>query len=480
MSMAKGKQPASGFEEIDGLYRKFARSEAGPGLSMAIVRDGETAYALVLGMADIEAERRATTRTLFRIASLTKSFTALTLLSLRDAHLVGLETPIEAYLPELAALPLPTRDSPPIRVRDLLAHTAGFVTDNAWADRRLGRSRADWLNDLRVGWPLARAPGTAFHYANLGYALLGEIIGRIGGQPYEEVVRRRILAPLGMNETTFDPKVGQASDIAAGYRREGEHWAREPTEGHGAFAAIGGLWTTAEDFARYAAFILSAWPPRDAPESGPVRRATVRELAQGYGPPRLTSTPFGPVASVYGAGFVRRVDERLGSRLEHTGSLPGFGAHVVLEPECGAGVFCFTNGGYAYPTGPNEAALGMLLATIPPAAAPVASDAVRHCAEALGSAYEIVDFGPIRPVCADNLLQDRPESQWMAEIAALRARLGAPVGISIRPRHALAAQVEITCEGGLLAAEMILAPSWQPAIQELAFRVPSGPHPHRE
>ena len=460
--------PAAPFETIDALYRAYAGAEPVPGLVMGVVRDGALAHSLALGSADLATGRPVTTRTRFRIASLTKSFTALTVLALRDEGRIGLETPASAYIPELADLRLPTRDSPPIRVRDLIAHTAGFVTDNAWADRRLARARPDWLDDLRGGWPMAAAPGVAFDYANLGYALLGEIIRRVTGAPYDDAVRRLILDPLWMADTTFDPSADAPEGQATGYRREGGGWSPEPPDADGAFAAIGGLWTTAEDFARYCAFLLAAWPPRDAPDAGPVRRATVRELAQGFGPPALRSTSLGLAADAYGGGLMHRIEPRLGARLQHTGGLPGFGAHVVLKPDRGLAVFGFTNRRYAQPLKANEAALEILLAAFP-SDETTPSGPLKRCAEALVAAYDAGAFAPLRPLCADNVLSDRSEASREAEIASLRDRFGARASVKIRPRNALAADVALTCERGVLDVVLILAPTFEPAIQELEF-----------
>ncbi|WP_225132339.1 serine hydrolase domain-containing protein, partial [Bradyrhizobium sp. NBAIM20] len=129
--------------------------------------------------------------------------------------------------------------------------------------------------------PFARAPQTAMEYSNLGYALLGRIIDNTSGQPYARRIEQRLLAPLGMKDSGFDVEKAPAARRALGYRWEDGQWRLEPTMGPGAFGAMGGLQTSAEDYARWLAFLLDAWPARDGAETGPVRRATVREMAQG-------------------------------------------------------------------------------------------------------------------------------------------------------------------------------------------------------
>ena len=172
-------------------------------------------------------------------------------------------------------------------MRDLLTHTAGFVTDDPWGDRQTPLPEAEFTRLLQDGVPFTRAPGLAMEYSNLGYALLGRIVANVSGQPYKDYVTRLIFTPLGMASTGYDVAASPAERRALGYRWEDDAWQLEPTMAHGAFGAMGGLQTSANDYAKWVAFLLSAWPPRDGADAGPVRRATVRELAQGSNFPAL-------------------------------------------------------------------------------------------------------------------------------------------------------------------------------------------------
>ena len=188
--------------------------------------------------------------------------------------------PAETYVPELRDWKYPTDDSPKIRVRDLLTHTAGFVTDDPGA---IGRRRCPKTITrlLRDGVPFTRPPATAMEYSNLGYALLGRIIANVSGQPYKDFVQGLLLTPLGMAATGYDVAAAPQERRALGYRWEDNAWKLEPTMAHGAFGAMGGIQTSATDYAKWVAYLLSAWPPRDGADTGPVRRSSVRELAQG-------------------------------------------------------------------------------------------------------------------------------------------------------------------------------------------------------
>src|SRR5262249_31917159 len=147
---------------------------------------------------DLKQRRPVTADSLFRIASMTKVFTALTLLKLRDDGVVRLDALAEDYVPELKGWKYPTADSPRIRVRDLLTHTGGLVTDDPWGVRQTPLPENDFTRLLKTGVPFTRAPGIAYEYSNFGYALLGRIITNAGKRTYAEAVQETLLRPLGM------------------------------------------------------------------------------------------------------------------------------------------------------------------------------------------------------------------------------------------------------------------------------------------
>jgi CubicO group peptidase (beta-lactamase class C family) len=165
---------------------------------------------------------------------------------------------------------------------------------------------------------------------------------------------------------------------------------------------MGGLLTSAEDYARYVAFLLSAWPPRDDAEAGPVRRATVRELGVAHGfplpPPRAKSGGKTlAIASAYGYGMVSSLDPVLGRTIHHRGGLPGYGSHVLISPDTGIGLFTFANVTYADADPTNvDAALALHQAGLWKAAT-----APRHAG--LGRGGRVSRCAPTRPASSTNM-----------------------------------------------------------------------------
>ncbi|MDB6083458.1 MAG: penicillin-binding protein [Gammaproteobacteria bacterium] len=487
-------QPAAGltpdsFAAIDRIFEEFRLDAHIPGMVYGIVADGRLVHVGTFGVQDLETRRAVSADTLFRIASMTKSFTALTVLKLRDDGKVRLDALAEEYVPELRGWKYPTDDSPRIRVRDLLNHAAGFVTDDPWGDRQTPLPEQDFTRLLREGVPFTRAPGMAYEYSNLGYALVGRIVTNVSKQPYAETIARTLLQPLGMEASGFVADAAPRERRALGYRWEDDAWRPEPALAHGAFGAMGGLQTSANDYAKWVAFLLSAWPPRDGAERGPVRRATVRELAQGSNYPRIRAR-FGHTgkdacrqAVTYGMGMIVAVDCDLGFTLSHGGGYPGYGSHVLLLPDRGVGIFAFANRTYAGPSAPVwDAAMALykagLLAERP---LPVSAD-LENAYRAAGALYAAGGVAAAGDLLAMNFLLDRSADGWARDIASLKAQVGecataepAAVGATgalsatggLSATGALTGNFTWRCAHGRVQGSLELAPTRPPRIQEL-------------
>ncbi|HST36484.1 MAG TPA: serine hydrolase domain-containing protein, partial [Allosphingosinicella sp.] len=189
---------------LDPLFERYMAENHVPGLVYGIVADGRLAYVRTFGSRTRNPNEIVTPDTLFRIASMSKAFTALAILKLRDAGRLRLDEPAETYVPELRGWHYPTADSPRIRVRDLLSHVGGFVTDDPWGDRQQVLTEAEFTAMLRAGLPFTRAPQTAYEYSNFGYALLGRIVSNVSGRRYQDYIRDEIMRPLGMEATGYD------------------------------------------------------------------------------------------------------------------------------------------------------------------------------------------------------------------------------------------------------------------------------------
>ncbi len=306
-----------------------------PAAAYGLLLAGELVHVGAVG--ELPVAQASTTP--FRIASMTKSFTAATILLLRDDGALALDAPLEEILPWAAGIGLPS-SSPPIRLSHLLTMTAGFPTDDPWGDRHESTALDDFDALVAGGLSLCRPPGLEFEYANIGYALLGRVIAEVTREPYAEVVRERLLEPLGMTSTTFD--AADARSRATGMHPTAGGLVTQGEGPPGAFSPMGGLWSTVADLARWIDFLESAWA--DAPEVGALSRWSRREMQR----PHIVvgHEPDGSIDS-YGMGL-RITDHRdLGRFVHHSGGYPGFGSHMRWHPDTRWAVVALGNRTYA-------------------------------------------------------------------------------------------------------------------------------------
>ena len=465
--------------EIDALFAKFQTEQHVPGLVYGVVKDGKLAYVKGIGVQNITDKRPVTADSLFRIASMTKAFTALAILKLRDDGKLHLDDLAEQYVSEMKGWTYPTKDSPRIRIRDLLHHVGGFVTDDPWGDRQQVLPQEDFTKMIAAGVPFSRAPQGSHEYSNFGYALLGRIVANASGMPYTAYVQRTILTPLGMTSSGYDAPTAPKARYAIGYRWENDRWTAEPEMIDGAFNAMGGLQVSANDYAKWVAFLLSGWPARDDADNGPVRRATVREIAQGLNFTAVVNRNGASgadackLSSAYGMGWRVAQDCDLGLTLAHGGGYPGYGSHVMLMPDHGVGVFAFGNRTYAGPSGVAwDAAVAMDRAGLLKTRAVPVSPAVADAYAAARSAYAAGDLGPLQGKLAMNFLLDRSAANWKAEFARLRAEVGAcSTDEPLAATGAMSTAFRLNCEKGELDGILLLAPTTPATIQALRFRV---------
>ena len=460
----------------DHFFEEFYLDEHVPGLVFGIVVDGRLVHVGAFGVQDLVSRRPVTADTLFRIASMTKAFTALTLLKLRDDGRVQLDAFAQDYVPELGGWKYPTEDSPRIRVRHLLNHAAGLVTDDPWGDRQTPMTEPDFTHLLSEGVPFSRAPGMAYEYSNLGFALVGRVITNVSGSPYAETITRTLLQPLGMNSSGFVADAAPRERRALGYSWQDNAWRLEPTLGPGVFGAMGGLQTSLNDYAKWVAFLLSAWPARDGVDNGPVKRATVRELAQGSNFPRLVPRPgragsgacLG--AATYGMGMGAVIDCDLGFALRHSGGYPGYGSHVMLLPNRGLAIFAFANRTYASPTAPVwDAAIALQKAGLLPAERVVAVSAeLAGAYRAAGAMYLAGSVKVGGDVLAVNFLLDRDAAGWARDLAVLKSEVGnCDTSTPMIASGNLTGDFTWRCTHGRLKGSLELAPTRPPRIQQL-------------
>jgi D-alanyl-D-alanine-carboxypeptidase/D-alanyl-D-alanine-endopeptidase len=476
-TIAHSQAASDPFAVTDEIFDTYRLDQHVPGLIYGIVQGGQVVHLRAFGVQDLTSSRPVTADTLFRIASMTKAFTALTLLKLRDDGQVRLDALAEDYVPELRGWKYPTDDSPRIRVRDLLNHVAGFVTDNPWGDRQTSLPEEQFTLMLRQGVPFTRAPETEYEYSNLGFALVGRIITNVSKRPFEQTITDTLLHPLGMSSSGFVADAAPHDRRALGYRWESNAWQLEPTLQPGAFGAMGGLQTSANDYAKWVAFLLSAWPPRDGADSAPVRRATVRELAEGSNFPRLrprpghTATDACREATTYGMGMIVATDCDVGFTLSHGGGYPGYGSYVLLLPDRGVGIFAFANRTYAGPSSAVWDAAAALLrsgALSAERAMPVSAD----LANAYAAVTKIYAKGKVDAggdVLAMNFLLDRSADSWAYDLALLKAQVGDcdTAADKLSATGALSGEFTWRCTHGRVKGSLDLAPTHPTRIQAL-------------
>jgi len=473
---ARAEKLAAAFPAIDRLMRDFAERARVPGIAYGVLVDGRLAHQGVWGVRDVGAKAPVDVHTVFRIASMSKSFTAVAILQLRDEGKLALDDPAERYVPELAGLAYPTADSPRITIRHLLSHAEGFPEDNPWGDRQLAVTDDAMTRLMRQGIPFSTAPGTAYEYSNFGYAILGRIVARVSGQPFAQYLETRLLKPLGMHATTLEPGSVPAARAARGYRLEDGAWKEEPRLADGAFGAMGGLLSSTADLARYVAFMMSAWPPRDDPDDGPLRRASLREMQQVWRPsPASVSREAsgGLRLNTGGYGFGLRVWQTCTwpHVVAHSGGLPGFGSHMRWLPEQGVAIIAMGNLTYTSWGRVADEAIGMLertgaLVTREPQPSPAliaARDDVMRLMEAW-------DDSVADRVAADTLYLDMPKERRRERLAALDAVHGACQAMPGRfdVENALRGSWLMACERGWLEVSITLAPTIPPKVQHWA------------
>ncbi len=466
------------YAAADRIFAEYQLDAHVPGLVYGVVANGRLVHVGTLGIQDTESNRPVTADTLFRVASMTKAFTALTVLKLRDDGRLRLDAPASEYVPEMKGWDYPTDDSAPIRVRDLLNHAGGFVTDDPWGDRQTPLPEADFSKLLQGGVPFTTVPGTRYEYSNLGYAILGRIVTNVSKSPYSETITRTLLEPLGMQASGFDAEAAPRERRALGYRWEDDTWRLEPTLGPGTFGAMGGLQTSANDYAKWVTFLLSAWPPRDGADAGPVRRATVRELAQGSNYPRMRDRPARtgtapsrqPIA--YGMGMIVAIDDALGFTISHSGGYPGYGSHVLLLPDRGIGIFAMANRTYA---GPSRAVWDAAVALdeaglLGEERESEISESLASAYRAAGAMYQAGSVDAAREQLAMNFLLDRDAAHWLREFARLKAEVGeCDTTAPISATGAHTGDFSWRCKHGRLNGSLMLAPTRPPTIQGLDF-----------
>ncbi|MGB4972083.1 MAG: serine hydrolase domain-containing protein, partial [Cyclobacteriaceae bacterium] len=366
-----------------------------------------------------------------------------------------------------------TADSPPVTIQNLLTMSAGFPEDNPWGDRQLDDSNEELLALVAEGISFSNAPGLSYEYSNLGFALLGNIINKVTGITYQQYINDNILKPLGMNDSKWEYTEIPEDKIALGYHWVNEQWQEEPILHDGAFGAMGGLFCSIEDFSKYVTFHLSAWPPRNDPETGPVNRSSVREMHQVW---RMNdnspgTNQFGPFDYGYAYGLGWRKDGRGIVRISHSGGLPGYGSEWRILPDYGIGIVSFSNRRYGAPGLANDQIMDTIIsmANLKPRTLPVSKILEKRKNELMNI---LPNWTESPELLADNFYMDMPLDLRKSEIEEIFSKVGAIKSVgALTPLNQLRGSFVIKGEKKSVNVFFTLTPENNPLIQHLSFRL---------
>jgi CubicO group peptidase (beta-lactamase class C family) len=358
-----------------------------PSLVAAVVRGGQTVWHGARTSVDGHGPDETVQ---YRIGSITKTFTAVLVLRLRDEGVLDLGDPLERHLPGTKA--------GEATIAELLAHSGGLAAESPapWWERTPGSLRPE-LADVLGEQPLLHPVGRRHHYSNPGYTLLGALVEKLRGASWEEVLQREVLDPLGLERTALRPSAPHAGGWAV------HPWAdvmlAEPLEDLGLMAPAGQLWSTTGDLARFAVFLMRG-------DDKVLGVETVREMRAPAAPAEAADVVDG---AAYGLGLqLQRRDGRL--LVGHSGSLPGFLANLTIDVEDDVAAVVLTN------------------CTSGPLLAGVGADLVRIVAEAEPRIPE--PWRPLRDVDSSVL---ELAGQWYWGTHAFALRLTPDGGVSLGP-----------------------------------------------
>ena len=328
-----------GIVTMDSLVAaEFARDSVGS-ITAGIVSGSDLVWTKSFGFANMGSRRLADRRTVYRIGSVTKMFTATMLLQLVNAGRVKLSDPVARFYPDIRRLHGTSGYGAGFTFLQLATMTAGLAPEpHAGTAFDIGPV-SEWEKSVRTALPqtdLAHLPGTYFAYSNIGYAVLGAALGTAARTPYIEWQRTRVLDPLGMHRTQFQVNAEIASDLATGYvvghdgQPDTSVSTRELSTGRGYRVPNGGIFTTIDDLSRFLSFELGRGPESVLPHS---------VLDSAYAGVIATSAD---EAFGYGLGFMLQHRDDF-PYLGHSGGVPGYQAVMYFDRDHQLGVILMRN-----------------------------------------------------------------------------------------------------------------------------------------
>ena len=309
------------------------------GIVAGVMVDGDLVWAQAFGWADRDAHTPMSTASISRTGSISKSVTAVLMMRLLDEGVIGLDEPVERYLPAFASIKDRRVDAQPVTFRHLASHTAGLIREPQWPDAVVGPIEL-WDKRIVESLPLTAydtVPGARYQYSNIGFGTLGLALAKAAGRPFMEMVRTEVLEPLGMTGSEFVVAGAKLeARLAAGYvigqdgSIDGGQPAREHA-GRGYKVPNGGVYSTVADLGRFMGAMSGVPGLRILSEESRQEALSIQ-------------TPENPNRG-YGLGFSVQIDEQGRKIASHGGSVAGYTAHMAFDPEARIGVVLLRNYG---------------------------------------------------------------------------------------------------------------------------------------
>lgn len=327
-------------------HRRTLKAEGVVGATLAVVHNGEIVAADYFGMEDLETGRRVDEHTIYHWASITKTFTGVGVMQLRDRGLLELDDAIVDYVPELRDVHNPFGSMEEITLRQLMSHSAGFRGpswpwggDETWHPHEPTKwaQLVAMIPYTRILFP----PGSQHSYSNPGIIFLGRTLEELTGDVYEAYIDKNIFEPLDMDSSYFDVTPWHLLDDRSNNYQivEGQPVANGLDFNTGITVSNGGLNAPVTDMAKWLAFLMGAPAARQAAYEQVLTRTSLEEMWRQV-VPVADSSALGPV----GMGLSFFLYERAGHRVVgHTGSQKSFRSFILLDPEADVGVIAAYN-----------------------------------------------------------------------------------------------------------------------------------------
>ncbi|MDA2918384.1 beta-lactamase family protein [Desulfobacterota bacterium AH_259_B03_O07] len=330
--------PTKAHQAIDEFYKRIAsdvKLDDVGGMTVAVIKGDEIISAAAFGWADKEKKIPATIDTIYRIGSITKSITAVALLELVEKGVLGLDDPVEIYLPEIRRLQGYSQ-YPPITFRQLASHTSGLIREPKLWNAAYGPI-SEWEKKVLASiqkTSFSFPPGKKFQYSNIGFGILGLAISRAAGKPFMELISELIFQPLGMRKSAFIITGELEEHLAKGYAniRNGrvntefpllEHWGR------GYKVPNGGVYTTVGDLTRFIGALTGS------SDSHILNTQSRNEIQSVHTP--------GNKVNGYGLGFFIENSRNGMKTVSNSGIIAGYSVYCIFDPISKFGVILLRN-----------------------------------------------------------------------------------------------------------------------------------------